>query len=88
MIIVTFREILQDSLISFVKDILVATKDPCWLTVMPWIHFLDGECIPFEKPSFDVSHEKEQPVWWGINTIGKELENFKMNSSKWSMYDN
>lgn len=79
-----FREQLLDALLSFVKNIVSTTKDPCWLTVMPWIHFLNSECQSYDKPVFDVKHDQHRPVWWGVDKIEKELGFFKGKSSKWS----
>ncbi|XP_053391032.1 E3 ubiquitin-protein ligase rnf213-alpha-like, partial [Mercenaria mercenaria] len=79
------REALLEAMTSFVKKIAGASKDPCWLSVMPWVHFLSGKCVPFEVPPVDVKHDEYKPVWWGVAEIERDLDYFKGKSEKWSI---
>ncbi|XP_053390336.1 uncharacterized protein LOC128553236 [Mercenaria mercenaria] len=79
------REALLEAMTSFVRKIAGASKDPCWLSVMPWVHFLSGQCVPFEIPPVDVKHDEYKPVWWGVAEIERDLDYFKGKSEKWSM---
>ncbi|XP_053391300.1 E3 ubiquitin-protein ligase RNF213-like, partial [Mercenaria mercenaria] len=56
------------------------TKDPSWLYLMPWIHFLSEECKPFDNPPFQINHDDRIPKWWGISTVYENLDKFKSQS--------
>ncbi|XP_060564697.1 uncharacterized protein LOC132723904 [Ruditapes philippinarum] len=79
------REILLEAITLFIRSIAKTTKDPCWLTIMPWCHFLSGQCSPFEIPPMDIKHDEGKPVWWGVAEIKTNLDYFKGKSEKWSM---
>jgi hypothetical protein len=63
------------------------SKDPCWLSFMPWVHFLSGQCVPFEPPEMEVKHDSETGKWWGITSVKTELGVFKSQYGKWAMYE-
>ncbi|XP_053391035.1 E3 ubiquitin-protein ligase rnf213-alpha-like, partial [Mercenaria mercenaria] len=79
------RKTLLEALLSVVKKLAGKTKDPSWLYLMPWVHFLSGKTVPFETQVVDVSHDSVKPVWWGIAEIENEVEFFKGKTGKWSI---
>lgn len=75
---------MKDAFVSLAKHIASTSKDPSWLFLMPWIHFLSDWCSPFESPSFDVGHNKEEPLWWGLNkSLDTAVKYFSGKSGSW-----
>ncbi|XP_060597648.1 E3 ubiquitin-protein ligase rnf213-alpha-like, partial [Ruditapes philippinarum] len=77
------KKILLDAILAFIKQVCSTSKDPCWLCVLPLVHFLSDNCLPFQPPEVDVGHDKSQPTWWGIADIDKELDEFKKKRGNW-----
>ena len=68
------------------EEIAGSSKNPSWFFLMPWIHFLSEWSKPFESPPFDVRHDKDDPIWWGLSkTLDNALQYFTSKSSKWDM---
>ena len=72
-------------MLSIVKGMAGKTKDPSWLYLMPWVHFLSGESSPFETQGINVSHDNKEPIWWGIQKIKDQVQDFKGKASSWAM---
>ncbi|XP_053396346.1 E3 ubiquitin-protein ligase rnf213-alpha-like isoform X3 [Mercenaria mercenaria] len=78
------RKILLDTILAVIKNISGASKDPYWLCLLPWVHFLSDECVPFQASEVDVKHDQTQ-IWWGVSAIDRELEGFKKKRENWSI---
>lgn len=81
-----YRELLNNAIVALVKYILQNFRNPCWLFLMPWVHFLSGVCAPFEEPNTDLKHDGGTPRWWGLDKVSDAHGKFKQKSGKWEMY--
>lgn len=62
------------------------SKNPSWLFLVPWIHFLFGLYSPYDKPTFDAGHDKKDPTWWGILQLGEQgVKYFRGKTDQWEM---
>ena len=84
-IIDVYRKKLLEAIIEFARGIASNTKDPSWLFVMPWIHFLSGRVKPYDAVEMDLSHDELIPKWWGSNDVKESVEYFKAKTSPWAM---
>ncbi|XP_060567286.1 uncharacterized protein LOC132726056 [Ruditapes philippinarum] len=75
--------IFKGAIIKLARGTLQSTQYRSYLTLMPWIHFLSGECKPFEKIPFDMSHDHSEPNWWGVTPVKDFLDASK--NKKWDM---
>lgn len=73
---------MQQAFAQLVEWTLQSAHHRSYLILMPWIHFLYGECKPFEKIPFDMSHDESEPKWWGIHSIENSLNSYKKNKRK------
>jgi hypothetical protein len=51
-----------------------------WLFVTPLLHFLNGDCKPFESLNIAVDHR--DPKWWGVQDLNDVKEKSKKMSVK------
>ncbi|XP_053390334.1 E3 ubiquitin-protein ligase RNF213-like [Mercenaria mercenaria] len=80
------RKQMKEAFVAVARKLAFNSKDPSWLYLMPWIHFLSEACTPFEKPPFDVNHDRKEPVWWGISHLGEDaLKYFKGKTESWTI---
>ncbi|KAL4233165.1 hypothetical protein ACF0H5_007850 [Mactra antiquata] len=79
------RKHLLRIMVDFVKAIAMNSKNPCWLLLMPWIHFLSGACDPFQEPDDHTKHDDEKPFWWGLYEVSSVQTEFKKNYKDWSI---
>ncbi|XP_060561077.1 E3 ubiquitin-protein ligase RNF213-like, partial [Ruditapes philippinarum] len=80
------RQQMKEAFLSLGKYISSNSKNPSWLFLMPWIHFLYGLCSPFDKPAFDVTHDKKDPTWWGISQLGEHcVKYFRGKTDHWEI---
>ncbi|XP_053396010.1 E3 ubiquitin-protein ligase rnf213-alpha-like [Mercenaria mercenaria] len=80
------RTQLKEAFLTLAKHISSNSKNPSWLFLMPWIHFLWGLCSPFDKPAFDVGHDKKDPTWWGISQLGEHnVKYFRGKTDQWEL---
>ncbi|XP_053396335.1 E3 ubiquitin-protein ligase rnf213-alpha-like isoform X2 [Mercenaria mercenaria] len=80
------RKQVKEAFVSLAQEIANTSKDPSWLFLMPWIHFLSEWCSPFESPSFDVKHDKKEPLWWGLSVaMDSSVTYFTGKSDKWTI---
>lgn len=77
---------MKDAFVTLAKDIAGTSKDPSWLFLMPWIHFLSDWCRPFDIPPLDMGHDKPEPLWWGLNkTLDSAVNYFTGKTGPWDM---
>ena len=81
------RGVIKEGLLQILRSVVYgSTKDPSWLFLMPLVHFLNGDCKPFEFPTSAKGHEAVNPVWWGIGSFDKEVTHFQQRTrSPWAV---
>ena len=58
-------------------------KDPSWLFLVPLLHFLNGDCKPYELPQKAAGHQDFKPVWWGVTLFQDWASDFKRTDKRW-----
>ena len=60
-------------------------KDPSWLFLVPLLHFLNGDCKPYELPRKAAGHQDYKPVWWGIAQFEDLTTHFQRTKKIWTL---
>ena len=82
-----FRNVLKDGVLQIMKSVdYKRSKDPSWLFLVPLLHFLNGDCKPYELPSKAAGHEDVKPVWWGTTQFEDMVEGFQRRNGTWTVY--
>ena len=81
-----YRGMIKDGVLQILKAVVYGkSKDPSWLFLVPLIHFLNGDCKPFDYPPTAKGHQDVRPTWWGIVPFEAAVPNFQRKDRAWTM---
>lgn len=79
------RQQVKEAFVNLAERIANTSRDPSWLFLMPWIHFLSDWCRPFDTPGFNVGHDQTDPIWWGLSKSLNSAVEYFTAKTVWDM---